>query len=163
MACVSAFGTRESKRADFCKPSSSYARSTAAENIPDSSTKPASSGAWNLIFTLQRRGPPRRRAWKLLLLYHTHGSASKSLYMPCEIMVQLESSELKHILRRIQNILQEKLGRRGCFSCRLDCIHVFWWASRQRWEAWRPTCATPRRLRPNSKGNTLLLSPGSLK
>ena len=99
MACVSAFGTRESKRADFCKPSSSYARSTAAENIPDSSTKPASSGAWNLIFTLQRRGPPRRRAWKLLLLYHTHGSASKSLYMPCEIMVQMESTELKHIYR----------------------------------------------------------------
>ena len=51
----------------------------------------ANSSACNHIFNFQRRGPPRRRARKLLSLCHTHGSATRSPYLPCQIMVQRKS------------------------------------------------------------------------
>ena len=51
------------------------------------------SSAWNHMFNFQRRGPPRRRSWKLLSLCHTHRSAPRSPYLPCQIMVQRNSSE----------------------------------------------------------------------
>ena len=57
--------------------------------------KTANSSAWNHIFNFQGRGPPRKRARKLLLLSHTHESAPRNPYLPCQIMVQRKSSELE--------------------------------------------------------------------
>ena len=68
--------------------------------------KTVNSSAWNQFFNFQRRGPPRRRARKLLSLCHTHGSALRNPYLPCQIIVQRKSSEVEQKLR---NILQEKL------------------------------------------------------
>ena len=55
------------------------------------------SSAWNHIFNFQRRDPPRRRSRKLLSLCHTHGGAPRSPYLPCQIRVQRENSELDQI------------------------------------------------------------------
>ena len=43
----------------------------------------------------KRRGPPRRKARKLLSLCHTHGSAPRSPYLPCQILVQKKSSDVQ--------------------------------------------------------------------
>ena len=43
------------------------------------------SSAWNHIFKLERRGPPRKRRRKLLSLWHTYGSAPWSSYLSCQI------------------------------------------------------------------------------
>ena len=71
------------------------ARSTAVNNILSYSTRNGNSSAWNHIFNFQRRGPPRRRPQKPLSLCHTHGSAPRSPCLPCQIMVQRESSKLE--------------------------------------------------------------------
>ena len=42
-----------------------------------------------------------RRARKLLSICHNHGSAPRSPYMPCQIMVQRKSSELEQNYRMV--------------------------------------------------------------
>ena len=44
------------------------------------------SSAWNHIIKPQRRRPPRRRTRKVLSLWHTRGSASRTSYITCRIM-----------------------------------------------------------------------------
>ena len=102
------------------------ARSTTVKKILDYSTI---NGKLNRNF--QRRRPPRRSARKLLSLCHTHESARRSLNLPCQIMVQRESSELE----QNYGISYRKNGGRGGSSCRFDHeigIIIFLWAMQHR-------------------------------
>ena len=56
----------------------------------------AISSAWNHIFHIQQRGPPRRSARKLLSRWHTRRSASRSPCLPWQPMDQPKNSELEH-------------------------------------------------------------------
>ena len=66
------------------------------------------SSAWNHIFKLQRRDPPRRRTRKMLSLWHAHGSAPRSSYPVCQTLARWKHSELG----RKTNCPQEKKGGR---------------------------------------------------
>ena len=74
----------------------------------------ANSSACNHIFNFQRRGPPRRRARKLLSLCHTHGSAPRNLIC----LAKYGSKENFGTRAELRNVLQEKLRGRGGSSCR---------------------------------------------
>ena len=56
----------------------------------------AISSAWNHIFHIQQRGPPRRSARKLLSRCQTRRSASRSPCLPWQPMDQPKNSELEH-------------------------------------------------------------------
>lgn len=74
----------------------------------------ANSNAWNNTFKLQRRGPPRRRARKLLSLCHTRKACTKkSISDLPKNLDQWKKSELEVARRaKLQNILQEKKSQR---------------------------------------------------
>ena len=65
------------------------------------------SSAWNHIFKFQRRGPPVRRTWKVLSLWHAHGSAPRSSYLPCQNLARWKHSELLQSIK--QNIPRKKV------------------------------------------------------
>ena len=100
------------------------APSTAVNNILGYSTRNRKFKACKFFFNFQGRVPPRRRARKLLPLCHTHGSAPRSPYLPCQVMDQRKKSELEQnyvvpscILPSC--ILEEKIPGRGASRCRL--------------------------------------------
>ena len=70
------------------------APSTAVKNIIGYSTRNHKFKHLGPHFQIQRRGRDGRSR-KLLSLCHTHGSAPRSPYMPCQIMDQWKSSELE--------------------------------------------------------------------
>ena len=76
----------------------------------------ANSSAWNHIFNFQRRGPPRRRARKLLSRCCTHGTAKE----PISALPDYGSKGKFGARAELRNILQEKLRGRGGSSCRFD-------------------------------------------
>ena len=71
--------------------------------------------AWNHCCKLDRRCPPRTRARKQLSLRHTHGSAPRRLYLPCQIVDQCEISKLKQNYRISSP--RQKNGGKGGSSC----------------------------------------------
>ena len=75
----------------------------------------ANSSAWNHIFYFQRRGPPRRRARKLLSLCHSRECTKDAL-------PNYNSKGKFGAKAELRNILQEKLRGKGGSSCRFDCL-----------------------------------------
>ena len=90
------------------------ARSTAGKKYLAALQETTNSSAWNHIFNFQRRGPPRRRARKLLSLCHTLWSAPRSPYLPCHLK---KSSELE---QNYGMSYRKNLRGRGGSSCRFD-------------------------------------------
>ena len=91
VARVSTVGVRGSERADFFineyQVPGTYVVSSKKYTWLQYKKRQIKAPA-TTFFNFQRRGPPRRRARKLLSLCRTHESAPTSPYMPCQTMAQ---------------------------------------------------------------------------
>ena len=91
-------------------------------------------------FQFLRRGRDEGRSRKLLSIYHTHESAPRSPYLPCQIVDRWKNSELE------QNhgiSYRKKMGGSGASSCRFDQRFVFF-----KWQVASPTKKTILRTNP---------------
>ena len=120
----------------------------------------ANSNPWNHIFNFQRRGPPRRRARKLVSLLPHSRECTKE---PISALPNNGSKKKLGAKEQLRNILQEKLRGRGGSSCRFDRTfgkkNFFLWAIQHRCPSLRIILAKKRYSTPTGARLNSALNP----